>query len=47
MLLALAAEWVPEWTQFLHVYLLVIVNAGFLLWLWAVWVNRLAAESAS
>ena len=45
MVLALAARWVPEWTQFLHVYLLVIVNAGFLLWLWAVWVKRLARMS--
>jgi|APSaa5957512622_1039677.scaffolds.fasta_scaffold64537_2 exosortase/archaeosortase family protein len=46
VLLALAALWLPEWTQFLHVYLLVIVNAGFLLWLWAVWVNRLTPQAS-
>ncbi len=45
VLLAFVARSAPEWTQFLHVYLLVIVNAGFLLWLWAVWVNRLTAET--
>lgn len=44
VLLALVARIAPGWTQFLHVYLLVIVNAGFLLWLWAVWVNRLSRQ---
>ena len=47
VLLALIARVAPQWTHFLHVYLLVIVNAGFLLWLWAVWVNRLVREEAS
>ena len=47
VLLAFIARVAPSWTQFLHVYLLVIVNAGFLLWLWAVWVNRLVHEEES
>lgn len=41
VLLGLVAHVAPGWTQFLHVYLLVIVNAGFLICLWATWVNRL------
>lgn len=44
VLLAVAARWAPGWTEFLHVYLLVLVNAGFLLWLWAVWVHRLPSQ---
>ncbi len=47
VLLAVVARLAPSWTQFLHVYLLVIINAGFLLWLWAVWVNRLSTQDTA
>jgi len=47
VLLAVIAAVAPDWTPFLHIYLLVIVNAGFLLWLWATWVNRLPDEQSS
>ncbi len=46
LLLAFIAMAAPQWTGFLHVYLLVLVNAGFLLWLWATWVNRLPVSSS-
>ncbi|MDA0336161.1 MAG: hypothetical protein O2782_13430, partial [bacterium] len=39
VLLAVIAAVAPGWSGFLHVYLLVIVNAGFLLWLWATWAS--------
>jgi exosortase/archaeosortase family protein len=44
IVLAVVAQDAPGWTQFLHIYLLVLVNAGFLLWLWAIWVKSLDEE---
>jgi exosortase/archaeosortase family protein len=46
VLLAVISAVAPGWSGFLHVYLLVIVNAGFLLWLWATWVNHLPDEKS-
>ena len=45
VVLAVIAMVAPQWMRFLHVYLLVLVNAGFLLWLWATWVNHLPDDS--
>jgi len=47
VLLAVIAAVAPDWTGFLNIYLLVIVTAGFLLWLWATWVNHLPSEQSS
>ena len=39
-LLGLIAQAMPTWLQFFHVYLLVILNLGFTMFLWATWVRR-------
>ena len=39
-LLGLIAQAIPAWLQFFHVYLLVILNMGFTMFLWATWVRR-------
>lgn len=38
--LGLISHWVPSWLDFFHIYLMVALNLGFLLFLWAFWVNR-------
>lgn len=39
-LLGLIAQAIPAWLQFFHVYLLVILNLGFTMLLWATWIGR-------
>ncbi|MFT5089550.1 MAG: exosortase/archaeosortase family protein [Candidatus Latescibacterota bacterium] len=38
--LGLISHWLPSWLDFFHIYLMVALNLGFLLFLWAFWVNR-------
>ncbi|MFH1566749.1 MAG: hypothetical protein ABIL09_02040 [Gemmatimonadota bacterium] len=40
VVLALVGHLVPGWLDFLHVYLLVLMNVGFVVFLWASWVGR-------
>ena len=40
ILLGLIAEWAPDWVRFFHVYLLVLTNVGFMLFLLASWASR-------
>jgi exosortase/archaeosortase family protein len=39
VLLGLIAHFRPEWIQFFHRYLIVLLNFGFVLSLWTIWVN--------
>lgn len=43
VLLGLIADLVPDWVRFFHVYLLVLTNIGFMLFLLASWASRGAA----
>lgn len=38
--LALVGHLAPAWLSFLHLYLLVLMNVGFVVFLWATWVAR-------
>lgn len=40
VVLGVIARLSPEHTQFFHVYLLVLMNVGFMLYLWSSWVRR-------
>jgi exosortase/archaeosortase family protein len=40
VLLGLIAEVAPDWVRFFHVYLLVLTNVGFMLYLLASWASR-------
>jgi exosortase/archaeosortase family protein len=46
LVLGLVAHLAPDWTQFFHLYLLVFMNVGFMLFVWSSWVNRLAPTDA-
>lgn len=39
VLLGLIAHLRPEWIQFFHLYLMVLLNFGFVLFIWTIWVN--------
>lgn len=40
VILALVGHLAPSWLSFLHLYLLVLMNVGFVVFLWATWVGR-------
>jgi exosortase/archaeosortase family protein len=40
VILALVGHLAPSWLSFLHLYLLVLMNVGFVIFLWAIWVDR-------
>ena len=40
VLLGLIGHLIPAWIRFCHIYLMVLFNMGFVLFLWASWVNR-------
>ena len=40
VLLGVIAQVTPTWVQFCHIYLMVLMNLGFMLFLWSSWVNR-------
>jgi exosortase/archaeosortase family protein len=44
VVLVLISHLVPAWVQFCHIYLMVLLNLGFFLFLWALWVNRWALK---
>ncbi|MFC1526479.1 hypothetical protein ACFL6X_06690 [Candidatus Latescibacterota bacterium] len=45
LVLGVVARLAPDWTQFFHLYLLVFMNVGFMLFAWSSWVNRVAQPS--
>lgn len=46
VVLGVVARLAPDHIQFFHVYLLVLMNVGFMLFLWASWVRRATARQA-
>lgn len=40
VLLGLLAQVIPNSVQFCHIYLMVLMNLGFMLFLWSSWANR-------
>ena len=40
VMLGLVGHLVPTWLEFFHIYLMVVLNLGFMFFLWTFWVNR-------
>ena len=38
--LGIIGHLMPSWVSFFHIYLMVLLNLGFLIYLWTFWVNR-------
>jgi hypothetical protein len=38
--LGIIGHLMPSWVSFFHIYLMGLLNLGFLIYLWAFWVNR-------
>lgn len=45
--LGVVGHLVPAWIDFFHIYLMVLLNLGFLLFLWAFWVKHWTAEGTA
>lgn len=39
VILGIVAHFQPEWIHFFHLYLMVLLNLGFLIFLWSTWVK--------
>lgn len=40
VVLGVIGHLMPSWLRYSHIYLMVLLNLGFFLFLWAIWVNR-------
>ena len=38
--LGIVGQLMPQWVQFSHVWLMMLINAGFAVFIWLCWVNR-------
>lgn len=47
LVLGLIARHAPQWLGASHLYLMVLCNLGFMLFVWALWVNRVPTPSGS
>jgi len=47
VVLVLISQLVPAWLPFCHIYLMVLLNLGFFLFLWSIWIKRWALSQGS
>ena len=43
--LGITAQLMPQWMQFSHIWLMVFINAGYAVFIWLCWVNRVRSAT--